>query len=50
MTLDPVAVTAAGWGWRHAGRRRWAVTGLDLDIPAGQRVACWARAVPARAP
>nr|WP_274636902.1 ABC transporter ATP-binding protein [Microbacterium bovistercoris] len=38
MTLDPVAVTAAGWGWRHAGRRRWAVTGLDLDIPAGQRV------------
>lgn len=35
---QPVAVTAAGWGWRHAGRRAWAVRGLDLDIPAGQRV------------
>src|SRR6185312_14590711 len=38
MTLRPAAVTASGWGWRHAGRRRWAVSGLDLDIPAGQRV------------
>lgn len=34
----PAAVTAAGWGWCHAGRRSPAVTGLDLDIPAGQRV------------
>jgi energy-coupling factor transport system ATP-binding protein len=34
----PAAVTASGWGWRHAGRRRWAVRGLDLAIPPGQRV------------
>ncbi|WP_336922221.1 ABC transporter ATP-binding protein [Aquipuribacter sp. SD81] len=33
-----VAVTARGWGWRHAGRRAWAVRGLDLHVPAGQRV------------
>jgi energy-coupling factor transport system ATP-binding protein len=38
MTVRPAAVTASGWGWRHAGRRRWAVSSLDLDIPAGQRV------------
>ncbi len=31
-------VRARGWGWRHAGRRRWAVAGLDLDIAAGERV------------
>ena len=34
----PVAVRARGWGWRHAGRRRWALTDLDLDIRAGERV------------
>ncbi|MDQ1514056.1 MAG: energy-coupling factor transport system ATP-binding protein, partial [Microbacteriaceae bacterium] len=34
----PVAVRARGWGWRHAGRRRWAVQDLDLDIRAGERV------------
>ncbi|WEG08323.1 ATP-binding cassette domain-containing protein [Microbacterium horticulturae] len=37
-SLRPAVATARGWGWRHAGRRRWAVSGLDLDIPAGQRV------------
>lgn len=26
------------WGFRHASRRRFAVRGLNLDIPAGQRV------------
>ncbi|WEO75863.1 ATP-binding cassette domain-containing protein [Cryobacterium sp. SO2] len=31
-------VTAAGWGWRHAGRSRPAVSGLDLDIQPGERV------------
>ena len=36
--LRPAGVAARGWGWRHAGRRRWAVSRLDLDIPAGQRV------------
>jgi len=34
----PAAVTASGWGWRHAGRRRWAVRNLDLSVPPGQRV------------
>ncbi|HET8587896.1 MAG TPA: ATP-binding cassette domain-containing protein, partial [Candidatus Limnocylindria bacterium] len=32
------AVEARGWGWRHAGRREWAVRGLDLRIEAGERV------------
>lgn len=31
-------VTATGWGWRHAGRSRPAVSGLDLDIQPGERV------------
>ncbi|RFA15982.1 ABC transporter ATP-binding protein [Subtercola boreus] len=31
-------VSARGWGWRHAGRRAWAVDGLDLEIAAGERV------------
>ena len=34
----PAAVTARGWGWRHAGRPRPAVHGLDLDIRPGERV------------
>ncbi|MFJ6653343.1 ABC transporter ATP-binding protein [Microbacterium sp. NPDC091313] len=34
----PAGVRARGWGWRHAGRRRWAVQGLDLDIAPGERV------------
>ncbi|MBF4633649.1 ATP-binding cassette domain-containing protein [Agreia pratensis] len=41
MTHDrqpPAAVSARGWGWRHASRRAWAVDGLDLDIEPGQRV------------
>lgn len=31
-------VTASGWGWRHAGRSRPAVSGLDLAIQPGERV------------
>jgi len=31
-------VRAAGWGWRHGGRRAWAVEGLDLSIEPGERV------------
>jgi energy-coupling factor transport system ATP-binding protein len=31
-------VTARGWGWRHAGRKAFAVSGLDLDIAPGERV------------
>ncbi|VXB80273.1 ABC transporter ATP-binding protein [Citricoccus sp. K5] len=31
-------ITAAGWGWRHAGRPVPAVADLDLEVPAGQKV------------
>ncbi|MCU1569697.1 MAG: transporter ATP-binding protein [Microbacteriaceae bacterium] len=34
----PAAVVARGWGWRHAGRRDFAVRGLDLAIAPGERV------------
>lgn len=33
-----VAVTARGWGWRHAGRTRWALRDLDLTVQPGERV------------
>jgi energy-coupling factor transporter ATP-binding protein EcfA2 len=33
-----VAVDVRGWGWRHAGRRAWALRGVDLRIEAGERV------------
>lgn len=36
--MTPAAIEARGWGWRHAGRRAWAVRDLELSIPAGQRV------------
>ncbi|GAA2690710.1 MULTISPECIES: ABC transporter ATP-binding protein [Actinoplanes] len=31
-------VQLRGFGWRHAGRRAWAVRGLDLQIRHGERV------------
>jgi energy-coupling factor transporter ATP-binding protein EcfA2 len=34
----PVRVDALGWGWRHAGRIRWAIDGIDLVIEPGERV------------
>jgi energy-coupling factor transport system ATP-binding protein len=34
----PAAIEARNWGWRHAGRREWAVRGLDLRVEAGERV------------
>src|SRR5690606_1290999 len=34
----PVRVEAHGWGWRHAGRIRWALDGVDLVIERGERV------------
>lgn len=34
----PAGIRASGWGWRHAGRRRWAVAGLDLVVEPGERV------------
>ncbi len=35
---EDAAIEARGWGWRHAGRRAWAVRGLDLRIEPGERV------------
>ncbi|MBC7441280.1 MAG: ABC transporter ATP-binding protein [Ramlibacter sp.] len=32
------SVLAREWGWRHSGRRGWAVRGLDLRIEPGERV------------
>lgn len=31
-------VRLRGYGWRHAGRRAWAVRGVDLHLEAGERV------------
>ncbi|MGM9471149.1 ABC transporter ATP-binding protein [Pseudarthrobacter sp. YS3] len=36
--VRPAAVSARGWGWRHAGRSAPAVQGLDLEIGPGERV------------
>ncbi|WP_091628989.1 ABC transporter ATP-binding protein [Micromonospora peucetia] len=32
------AVVLRGFGWRHGGRRAWAVRGVDLRVEAGERV------------
>lgn len=29
---------ARGWGWRHSGRKAWALRGVDLDVAPGERV------------
>ncbi|MGW9629248.1 ABC transporter ATP-binding protein [Agromyces sp. NPDC055520] len=34
----PARVEARGWGWRHAGRKRSALDGIDLVIAPGERV------------
>lgn len=31
-------VRATGWGWRHAGRKAWALSDIDLDIAPGERI------------
>jgi energy-coupling factor transporter ATP-binding protein EcfA2 len=36
--LTGASIRARGWGWRHAGRSAWAVSGLDLAIDPGERV------------
>jgi energy-coupling factor transport system ATP-binding protein len=36
--VPAVQIDARGWGWRHAGRTRHAVFGLDLVIEPGERV------------
>lgn len=37
-TRGGVSVAALGWRWRHAGRSRWALRDLELEIQPGQRV------------
>lgn len=34
----PLPITATDWGWRHHGRKAFAVRGLDLRIEPGERV------------
>jgi energy-coupling factor transport system ATP-binding protein len=34
----PAAVRLAGWGFRHATRRAWAVRDVDLSVAPGERV------------
>ncbi|MFJ5958082.1 ABC transporter ATP-binding protein [Paenarthrobacter sp. NPDC092416] len=36
--VRPAAISAEGWGWRHAGRSTHAIQGLDLRIEPGERV------------
>ncbi|MFQ1004258.1 ABC transporter ATP-binding protein [Modestobacter sp. SSW1-42] len=36
--MTPVAVRLAGWGFRHATRRAWAVQDVDLTVAPGERV------------
>jgi energy-coupling factor transport system ATP-binding protein len=31
-------ITLRGYGWQHAGRRAWAIRGVDLRIERGERV------------
>ena len=38
MQTAAVALRARAWGWRHAGRRAWALRGVDLDVGPGERV------------
>ena len=36
--MTPARVELRGWGWRHAGRRAWALRGLHLVVEPGERV------------
>jgi energy-coupling factor transport system ATP-binding protein len=36
--LPPARVELRGWGWRHAGRKDWALRGVDLVLEPGERV------------
>ena len=38
MQVDPAAVRASGWGWRHATRKDFALRAVDLTIRPGERV------------
>jgi energy-coupling factor transport system ATP-binding protein len=34
----PARIEARSWGWRHAGRRAWALREVDLVVEPGERV------------
>lgn len=36
--MQPAAVSATSWGWRHSGRQAWALSNLSFDIAPGERV------------
>ena len=36
--MPPAWVELRGWGWRHAGRKDWALRGVDLVVEPGERV------------
>ncbi len=36
--VAPARVEARAWGWRHAGRRAWALNELTLHVEPGERV------------
>ena len=38
MQVDPAAVRASGWGWRHATRKDFALRAVDFTIRSGERV------------
>lgn len=38
QSVPAARVSARGWGWRHASRKRWALRDLDLEIEPGERV------------
>ena len=38
MQVDPAAVEASGWGWRHATRKDLALRAVDFTIRPGERV------------
>jgi energy-coupling factor transport system ATP-binding protein len=38
VALPGAHVQVQNWGWRHSGRRAFAVAGLDLEIQPGERV------------
>ena len=38
LPIGGASIDARGWGWRHAGRSTWAVSGLDLHVEPGERV------------
>jgi energy-coupling factor transport system ATP-binding protein len=38
VDVTPAAVDVRGWGWRHGGRKAWALRGLELRVEPGERV------------